>query len=544
MRTKHDISILYVEDENNIREMLSRFINRFCTKLYTAENGSIALELYKEHSPDIIISDIRMPVMNGIDMAKEIKKTNPHQIIIFISAHSESEFLFEAINMQVDGYILKPVDLSILEEKLTKLIKQHQNLKAAQKLAESEERFRKIANNSQVGIFIYKEKYIYANEAFCKLTGYSEEELYKMYPWELLEPSIQEEFIKVGKMRLEGKEFDKEYNDMRVITKDKQHKVFRVSASTIFVDGGYAGLGMIIDITKLINTQEKLTIFEQAIEQMDEMVRITNVDGNIIFVNNAIMAHTGYSEDELIGKNNNIFKSGKHDLEFYQTLWNTILSAKAYRETFINKKKNGELFYEDQTITPILDNDNSKIKYFVSTSKDVTERVHMVEDLQRLATTDTLTGIYNRYKINQVIEEEIARTKRYKEPFALLMFDIDHFKEINDTYGHDVGDIVLQELSYIISSCIRESDTFGRWGGEEFMLIAPKISLNDAIKLAEKLRNSIENHTFKEIQTLTVSIGVALFDEKSDKESKLKEVDDALYRSKESGRNKVSTIKG
>jgi len=544
MRTKHDISILYVEDENNIREMLSRFIKRFCTELYTAPNGAVALELYKEHSPDIIISDIRMPVMNGIDMAKEIKKENPQQIIIFISAHSESDFLFEAINMQVDGYILKPVDLSVLEEKLLKLIEQHNNTKAAKKLIESEERFRKIANNSQVGIFIYKETYIYANKAFCNLTGYSEEELYKMRPWELLSPELQEDFKKVGELRLQGQEFDTEYNDIRVITKNNEYKVFRVSASTIFVDGGYAGLGMMTDITKLINTQEKLLIFEQAIEQMDEMVRITNVDGSIIFINSAVTKHTGYTETELIGKRNSIFKSGKHSDEFYQNLWNTILAGHPYRDTFINKKKDTTLYYEDQTITPIFDIHNKNLKYFVSTSKDVTERVKMVKDLKKLATIDALTGIYNRYKINQIIDDEIARTKRYHETFALIMFDIDHFKEINDTYGHDVGDIVLQELSNIILSCIRESDTFGRWGGEEFMLITPKISLDDAIKLAEKLRKTIENHVFTKIQNLTVSIGVALFDKDSDKEEKLKEVDDALYKSKKNGRNQVSTITG
>ena len=542
MRTKHDISILYVEDEENIRVMLSRFIQRFCTQLYTAENGSVALELYKKHSPDIIISDIRMPIMNGLEMAKEIKKINSQQIIIFISAHSESEFLFEAINMQADGYILKPVDLSVLEKKLLKLIQQHQNALSAKKLVESEERFRKIANNSQVGIFIYKEKYIYVNEAFCNLTGYTKEELYNMYSWELLSLEMQDAFKKIVASRLEGKEFDKEYNDLSIVTKKKQRKTFRVSVSTIYLEGGYAGLGMVTDITELINTQERLLIYEQAIEQMDEMVRITNIDGDIIFVNKATTKHTGYTEEELLNHNNRIFKSGKHDEKFYQNMYTTILEGHIYKDIFTNKKKSGEIYYEDQTITPILDSKTKKIKYFVSTSRDITERIKMINELEHLATTDTLTGVNNRYKINQIIDEEIARVKRYKEPFALIMFDIDHFKRINDTYGHDIGDAVLQELANIISSCIRETDSFGRWGGEEFMLVAPKTNLENAINLANKLRKTIENHSFEQVNHITVSIGVALFDEKSEKEEKLKEVDDALYKSKENGRNQVSVI--
>jgi len=539
---KNNISILYVEDEENIQKQLSRFIARFCENLYLAKNGAEGLELYKEHKPDIIISDIRMPVMNGIAMIKEIKKLNSKQIIVFISAHSESDYLFEAINMQVDGYILKPVDLSMLEEKLHKLVQQHQNIQAIKELAESEARFRKIANNSQVGIFIYKEKFTYVNEAFCHMTGYSEEELLTMEAWSMVKPEMQAKFKEYTLMRLEGKGFDTEYDNLHLLTKEKKEKIFRVSASTIYVDGGYAGLGMIIDITKLINTQEKLIIYEQAIEQMDEMVRITNIKGDIIFANNALTNHTGYTTIELIGKNNSIFKSNDHDDTFYNRLWNTILAGKVFRDTFINKKKNGDLFYEDQTITPIFNTQHTKIKYFVSTSKDVTERINMVNELQRLATTDTLTGIYNRYKINQVIDEEIARTKRYKEPFALIMFDIDHFKNINDTYGHDVGDIVLQELSNIITTHIRETDTFGRWGGEEFMLIAPKISLEDAFNLANKLRETIANHVFQKVETITVSIGVALFTQESTKETALKEVDDALYLSKTNGRNQVSVI--
>jgi diguanylate cyclase (GGDEF)-like protein/PAS domain S-box-containing protein len=538
----NNISILYVEDEENIQKQLTRFISRFCEQLYLAKNGKEGLEIYKEHKPDIIISDIRMPVMNGIEMVREIKKIDPKQMIIFISAHSESDYLFDAINMQVDGYILKPVDLSVLEEKIKNLIKIHENLQASERLSESEERFRKIADNSHIGIFIYKEKYIYVNKTFCQLTGYTQDELYSMHPWELIEPSLQEPFKEVVNKRLKGEEFYKEYNDIRIFTKDKQHKVFRASASTVHIAGSYAGLGTILEITDLIRTQEKLIMYEQAIEQMDEMVRISKPNGEIIFVNKAVSEHTGYTQEELLKTDNSIFKSGKHDEKFYQNLWQTILAGGIYRDTFINKKKNGQLYYEDQTITPIYDINSKEIKYFVSTGKDITENIKMLKELETLATVDSLTGIANRYMTNQALNDEIARAKRYDDSFALLMLDIDYFKEINDTYGHDIGDIVLQELSSVVASSIRESDIFGRWGGEEFLLIAPKITREDAIKLAEKLRHTVDIHNFSDVKNVTVSIGVTLYSKDYDKEMLLKKVDDALYKSKNSGRNKVSFI--
>jgi len=538
---KNNISILYVEDENNVREMLSRFLKRFCNNLYVAQNGQEGLELYKKHNPDIIISDIRMPVMNGIEMAKQIKEINPSQLMVIISAHSESDYLFEAIELQLDGYLLKPVDLSVLETKIKKLIHIIENEKASQQLKESEEKFKKIAQASQVGIFIYKEKFIYVNDTFCNITGYTKDEVYQMNSWDLVDEDQKEEVKQVVLQRLEGKEFSKEYSDIKLITKEQKTKVLRVNTQTIQVNGEYAGMGTIVDITDLINTQEQLNIFAQAIEQMDEMVKITNIDGNIIYVNNAVTKHTGYTTIELIGQNNRIFKSGKHQESCYKKLWEMILSGEVYTNTFVNKKKNGEIYYEEQTITPIQDADGN-IKYFVSTSQDITQKIHLYKELKTLATKDSLTNIYNRYKLNQIIDEEIVRNKRYNETFALLMFDIDKFKNINDTYGHDAGDDVLVELSKLILDSIRESDKFGRWGGEEFMLLAPKMNRENAIKLANKLRKVVQEHTFPKVGHITVSIGVALFEANLSKESILKTVDEALYLSKKSGRNKVSFI--
>ena len=540
MSNEKKITILYVEDEDGVRNMLSQFIARFCDQLYTAKNGKEGLDLYKEHKPDIVISDIRMPQMSGLEMAKAIKAIDPKQLIVIISAHSDSEFLLEAIALHIDGYLVKPVDLGLLEEEIQKLKNILMNQYASQKLLESEQKFSNLAESSEIGIFIYQnDRYIFTNKALRKITGYSEEDFANMYTWELLIPEQQERVRANMQRREKGEDFDESYQNVKLRCKDGSIKTARVNTTTITINNAYAGMGTLIDITDLVETSEQLRIYEQAIEQMNEMVRITALDDHIIFVNNAMSKNTGYAKEELIGANNRILKSGKHDEAFYKELWQTILSGNIYHNVFINKKKSGELYYEDQTITPITDPQTQQIKYFVSTSRDITQQVNMVKKLETLATIDSLTGIYNRYKINEAIDEEIQRAKRYSEPFALLMFDIDHFKKINDTYGHDVGDIVLQELSRLILDSIRESDKFGRWGGEEFMLLSPSTDKEHLLLFAEKLRKLIEDHNFTKVGKITVSIGVSIFHEGDNKTSFLKRVDDALYEAKAAGRNKV-----
>jgi len=410
--------------------------------------------------------------------------------------------------------------------------------KALEQIEENEEKFRKISENALMGIFIYQEKYVYANDAFSNMTEYSLPEIYNLHPWDVIAEDFQEQVKQMVERRLNGEKFPKAYSDINILTKSGQVKIVRASTQTIKYKDAYAGVGTLIDITDIVKTKQELKLLAQAIGQMNELVRITDKEGVLTYINEAVVAHSGYKEIELIGKDISIFRSGKHDKLFYQDLWATISSAQVYKNTIINKKKDNNLYYEETTITPILD-DEGNISNYVSTSQDITERVVMEEKMKTLATRDSLTGIYNRYRTNEEIDSEIIRIKRNPSLFALLMFDIDHFKLVNDTYGHDVGDYVLQELSKAILNNIRESDKFGRWGGEEFMLILPETNKEEAMKLAEKLRNTIASCIFKDVSKVTVSVGVTTCNAEDTKEELIKRVDNALYKAKEDGRNRI-----
>jgi diguanylate cyclase (GGDEF)-like protein len=159
--------------------------------------------------------------------------------------------------------------------------------------------------------------------------------------------------------------------------------------------------------------------------------------------------------------------------------------------------------------------------------------------IKRQATHDALTHVYNRYGINDILRYKIEEYQRYQKVFSIIFFDIDFFKKINDTYGHDMGDYVLQNIAKLATTQIRSSDAFGRWGGEEFIVILPETSLTEAINVAEKLRKTIEKEAFGIVQKVTCSFGVTEVRETDNMTTLLKRVDKYLYIAKETGRNRV-----
>ena len=177
----------------------------------------------------------------------------------------------------------------------------------------------------------------------------------------------------------------------------------------------------------------------------------------------------------------------------------------------------------------------------VLTQRDVTEQMEKEAQLERLATTDILTGLVNRSQFDAVLKNELNRHDRYSRPLSLIMLDLDYFKDINDNYGHDVGDQVLVELAHLLKRNLRKADCCARWGGEEFMLLAPETSLEQAVILADKIRSTIKHTDFPIQGSVTASFGVVEVHSQESGKSVMKRVDDALYRAKEKGRDRVST---
>lgn len=171
--------------------------------------------------------------------------------------------------------------------------------------------------------------------------------------------------------------------------------------------------------------------------------------------------------------------------------------------------------------------------------KEMAERKKAQTQLEMLATTDPLTRLYNRRKFEALLDHELARCRRYADDFAIILFDVDHFKRINDQHGHDIGDAVLQFLADLIRAQLRKSDAVARWGGEEFITLVSEADTDIALAVAEKLRRAVEAGQFPHQLQMTVSLGIALARRNDTAASLIKRADQALYTAKREGRNRI-----
>ena len=294
------------------------------------------------------------------------------------------------------------------------------------------------------------------------------------------------------------------------------------------------------DITerKLHDTQ--LSTLSSVMEQTADIIIVTDTAGKIEYVNPSFEKITGYSYLEAIDNTPGLIASGKHKPEFYRHLWSTITAGDSYSNIFINRRKDGSLFYEEQTITPIKDH-AGKITHFVSTGKDISERIQVQERLQHMAHHDALTDLPNRNLFLDRLQQSLTRARWHDRLVAVMFLDLDRFKNINDTLGHTVGDQLLLQLSERLSNSVRDGDTIGRFGGDEFAILLDDINSDSHISLlAEKLLDTLKKpfKINKHELFVTASIGISIFpNDGEDSDTLLRNADVAMYRAKDLGKN-------
>lgn len=305
-------------------------------------------------------------------------------------------------------------------------------------------------------------------------------------------------------------------------------------------------LGLSFDITDRKRDEQRIKMLQQAVEQSPATIVITEIDGTICFVNKAFERSTGYTSEEAIGQNPRILKLNAEANINYEELWDTILSGNEWRGILQNKKKSGEIYWENARISPIFD-ESGKIINLLGIKEDYTEKHLLGLELEKVTRTDFLTNINNRRYFVELAENELTRNKRYNNNSAFLMIDIDHFKIINDKFGHSMGDEALRKVTEVCMETIRATDFMGRLGGEEFGVFLINTDFTEAILVAERIRENISNIEMKSDEgvklELTVSIGLTKptsADEKLDE--LMKRADNAMFKAKRLGRNKVASI--
>ncbi len=415
-------TILFVEDEPEVRFELKRFLQRYSRDVMTAGNGEEGLALFQLHTPDIVISDIKMPKMNGIDMAKKIKELSPEQTIIFTTAHSDNNYFLEAIEMQVEGYILKPVDLGLLKKKIHDI---HRNI-----------------------------------------------------------------------------EFE------------KQKRLYE---------------SILNDVAQMQNT----------------MLAVYNKNGLPVFYNKKLLTFLGYASlEEFLNRYESLSKRFEKKEGCFSPDNNEIQWIKEIKG-----------IAEDKRIVSIQDTKLSESKFFLVSLSDKTESQNIIVTFSEVtsivkekrqykheAYTDELTQINNRTKFNILLDKAIDKSKKDQSNLSIMLLDIDNFKQVNDRHGHTVGDNVLKLFTTLVLKHIRTTDSLSRWGGEEFILLLSGTTLENAKITAEHLRLIIEKYDFGIDKKLTCSFGVTEVHSEDTSKSLFERVDRALYKAKDSGRNRVVII--
>jgi diguanylate cyclase (GGDEF)-like protein/PAS domain S-box-containing protein len=293
---------------------------------------------------------------------------------------------------------------------------------------------------------------------------------------------------------------------------------------------------------KIREGEENMRISAQVYENTMEGIMVTDVNANIISANPAFSRITGYNAEEVVGKNPSILQSGKHGAEFYKEMWNKLLTEGQWAGEIWNKRKDGELYAQQVSISAVKD-ERGKLTEYVAVTFDITEQKRKEEIIRFMAYHDHLTGLPNRNTFNNLLGAELSNAKRYRHKTAVMFLDLDGFKQVNDTCGHGVGDALLKEVSKMLKASVRESDTVARMGGDEFTILLPRVnSEDDARKVANKIISLFSNPVEIEMYKLNIgtSIGMAVYPDDGEEPAILiKQADEAMYRAKQGGKNRL-----
>ena len=319
-----------------------------------------------------------------------------------------------------------------------------------------------------------------------------------------------------------------------------ERKLGLVAAFAVAMLGSYLFGGVYRYTKEGELVQDKLRLAAKVFEHCREAIFVTDKHKQIISVNPAFAEITGYAPEEVLGKNPRMWNSGLHDKEFYRKMHCAIDGEGYWQGEVWNKRKNGEAFPEWVSISAIR-NDEGETTNYLRISTDISGRKKDEERLQFLANYDALTSLPNRGMFNQRLDYALTHANRYNKQLAVLFMDLDRFKIINDTLGHDAGDVLLKDVAGRLRRCLRESDTVARLGGDEFVVLITECSQSqDVVGVVQKLLKAMASPFLLMGQEchITASIGISFYpDDSKDAQTLLKNADLAMYRAKEQGKN-------
>ena len=425
--------------------------------------------------------------------------------------------------------------------------RQREHELAEREILANEQRFRSYFNLPLVGLAItsLEKGWIEVNSRLCEMLGYAREDLVRLTWVDLTHPddiaADNAEFERIVRGEIEGYSMEK-----RFIRQDGSTVYAAMAAHCVRKDNGRIDyfVAVVQDISERKSAEDQLRIAAATFESQEGMV-VTNAAGTILRVNNAFVASTGYTAADAVGKNPRILKSGRHDAEFYREMWESIGRTGGWQGEIWDKRKDGGIFPKWLTISAVK-NDAGVVTHYIGTHYDITERKKAEEKIRELAFFDQLTGLPNRTLLLDRLMQAMTAGVRNGNYGALLFIDLDNFKTLNDTLGHDMGDLLLKQVAQRLTTCVRAEDTVARLGGDEFVVMLSSLGPleSDAAGQTETVGEKIlatlnRSYALNGVAYRnTPSIGAALFRGcLASVDDLMKQADLAMYKSKAAGRN-------
>jgi diguanylate cyclase (GGDEF)-like protein/PAS domain S-box-containing protein len=414
-----------------------------------------------------------------------------------------------------------------------------ERLRIEKNLRESEDRLWRMLQESPVGVSASRRKdglVVFANARFCEILRTDVKNLLGQRARNLYVDNQQLSDI-VHELKDKGEINDAEV-EFRRFDSEPFHSLLTVKSSHF--EGEPVNLAWIYDISAMKAAEEKLKLTAKVVESASEAVVITNAYNEIEYVNPAFTAITEYTAAEVLGQNPALWRSGRHDAEFYQSMWAALNDVGRWRGEIWNRRKSGEFYAEWLSIVAIKD-DAGVVSHYIAIFSDITHRKEDEERVWRQANFDALTGLPNRALFVDRLSQAIRQSKRDDKKFALFFIDLDGFKQVNDSLGHAAGDLLLQQTAQRLVDCVRSSDTVARLAGDEFTCIVQGVHDSaDTSMVARKILERLAAPFDLDGKSAHVqgSVGIALYpDDGANGPELLKMADEAMYRVKRRGKN-------
>jgi diguanylate cyclase (GGDEF)-like protein/PAS domain S-box-containing protein len=544
------LRVLFVEDSEVDAELAGLYLSRAGIEALVerVETEAAFVHGLESFRPDLIISDFTLPRFSGTLALQLAQQKSPATPFIFVSGTIGQETAIESLKQGAADYILKD-NLARLPSAVTRALQQAEDRlardQAEAKVRDSEARLRLFLQHLP-GIAFVKDmegRYALVNAAAERAFGRPALELIGKTDADLVPSEMASQFRAMDRLAVERGNAVQCVEAMPTPSGLRQWLTtkFPMRLGELVMVGGVA-----IDVTERIAAEEALRLSERAVEASFDPILVTRCLGGenlILYVNAAFERVTGYQRDEVVGRDCRFLQSDDRDQPGLEEIRAAIRYGRDGHALLRNYRKDGRAFWNDLYITPVRDPQSGQVTHFVAVAHDITQTKRYQEELEHQANHDALTGLPNRNLLSDRLDQAISRARRSGQMFSVLLLDVDHFKLINDSLGHVVGDRVLRQVAERLVGCLREGDTVARLGGDEFVLVLNnQIRVDDVVHVTERIARAFGEPLVLDDQelNLTCSMGLSTYPTHGkDKETLLRNADAAMYRVKSQTRNGV-----